>query len=301
MFDIRYVKLHFALKMVEDSYLPVNKSSALRGGMGEMLLRSCCVGKRKCEECDFKEECIVQRILYSKMEIQPSFMTSGDSVGYVIECEDYREEIEKGDVLKFQLIIFGKTIVYFSQFLDAFYKLGMQGIGKHHARYVIAEIKNTKGETILKGNDIDMSRYNVMLLRDYVEYRKKRQKEISLIKFKSPLTLKHNGEFIDKFQIDAIMKALSRRIYILNCFEGIDEGAEAFEGDDLPGEGEESHRSVRVRRYSNHRDLGMTLRGIEGELRLSEVSEKAMEYLFAGEITHIGKNTSFGFGRYRCI
>lgn len=51
--------------MAEDTYLPVNKVSAIRGGMGEMLLRSNCIRDRNCAVCDFKGECIVRRTMYS--------------------------------------------------------------------------------------------------------------------------------------------------------------------------------------------------------------------------------------------
>ena len=47
--QIRYVKLHFTILFPEASSLPVNKVSALRGGMGEMLLRANCVRDRQCE------------------------------------------------------------------------------------------------------------------------------------------------------------------------------------------------------------------------------------------------------------
>lgn len=36
--QVRYIKLHFGLYLVEDSRLPMNKVSAIRGGIGEMLL-----------------------------------------------------------------------------------------------------------------------------------------------------------------------------------------------------------------------------------------------------------------------
>jgi CRISPR/Cas system endoribonuclease Cas6 (RAMP superfamily) len=42
----------------------------------------------------------------------------------------------------------------------------------------------------------------------------------------------------------------------------------------------------------------MLLRGIRGSCRLSDVDRTAMALLLAGELLHIGKNTSFGFGRY---
>ena len=63
---IRYIKLHFTVAMLEDTYLPADKVSALRGGMGEMLLRANCVRDRNCACCDFESECIVRRFLYAK-------------------------------------------------------------------------------------------------------------------------------------------------------------------------------------------------------------------------------------------
>ena len=51
LLNIPYIKLHFELALQEDCILSANKASALRGGMGQMLLRSCCVQDRDCENC----------------------------------------------------------------------------------------------------------------------------------------------------------------------------------------------------------------------------------------------------------
>ena len=58
---------------------------------------------------------------------------------------------------------------------------------------------------------------------------------------------------------------------------------------------------VEVPRYSNSQNSKMVLRGIEGELTIGGTSEEVLEILLAGELVHIGKNTSFGFGRYRMM
>lgn len=108
--DIRYTKLTFVVQFTEDTMLPKQKVSAIRGGIGEMLLRANCVRGRECEKCDFADECIVQRIMYSKYEKKPSFVTTGESVGYVLECDNYKEEFYQGDQLSFQLILFGKIL-----------------------------------------------------------------------------------------------------------------------------------------------------------------------------------------------
>lgn len=307
VFDIRYIKLHFTIEYIEDSVVPVYKASGLRGGMGEMLLRANCVRDRNCEVCDFEPECIVRRTMYSKMEIQPAFMSRGDSVGYVIECEDYRDYMSAGDRTEFTLILFGKTICYFSQFLNAFYALGMNGLGKEQAGFRIISATNSKREPIMHGNDINMSRYEILKVTDYIRYRRKQldeQSVINKIKFQSPLAIKYRKEELTEFRMEAIIEATCRRIYMLDCFEGIESyltEREYINSLPVPKVLSENHRESRIRRYSTRKENAMYLTGIEGELELENIPDELMDILIAGELVHIGKNTSFGFGRYRII
>lgn len=303
IFDIRYVKLHFTLKIIEDTVMPRYKASAIRGGMGEMLLRSNCIRDRRCEYCDFESECIVRRTMYSKMEIQPEFMSSGDSVGYVTECEDYREEFREGDELTFNLLLFGKSIVYFSQYLNALYALGVNGIGKDHSRFQIISVRNTMNKDLLKGNDINMAEYKVVTIEDYVAYRRRqiaKRRLIGEIKFRTPLTVKYRGEEIREFDIEPIYEAAKRRVYMLDCFEGIDSDVMEHKPE-MPKVIGEDHHKASMRRYSNHQESAMMLHGIQGSLTLDEIPDEMLDVLLAGELMHIGKNTSFGFGRYRII
>ena len=304
-FDIRYVKLHFTIEFVEEASLPVFKASALRGGMGEMLLRSNCVRNRDCDNCDFESECIVRRTMYSKMEIQPSFMTSGDSVGYVIECEDYRDQVQAGDTLCFNLILFGKTIVYFSQFLNAFYALGMNGLGKEMARFRILSVTNTRKKPIMDGRDVLMQNYEIGRVTDYVSFRREQIKgrtgEVR-IRFPSPLSVKFRSNELKELIPRAIVESACRRIYMLDCLEGIETNVhdmEFLESIQIPDSVSEVHRNVSVRRYSNHQGSAMYLKGIEGEILFESLEGNLLDILLAGELVHIGKNTSFGFGRYR--
>lgn len=42
----------------------------------------------------------------------------------------------------------------------------------------------------------------------------------------------------------------------------------------------------------------MTLRGIQGKAVFGSMPDECLDYLIAGELIHIGRNTSFGFGKY---
>ena len=53
-----------------------------------------------------------------------------------------------------------------------------------------------------------------------------------------------------------------------------------------------------MKRYSGTQDSHMTLRGIIGKVSFDSMPEECLDYLIAGELIHIGRNTSFGFGKY---
>lgn len=303
--QVRFIKLRFAVAFLQDSQLPEDKVSAIRGGMGEMLLRMNCIRDRQCESCDFEPECIVQRTMYSKFEKTPEFVTTGGSIGYVLECEDGRGHFREGERLNFHLILFGKTIVYLNQFVQAFRDMGMQtGIGKNHARFQIADIQNTEGQSVLEKNILDMRKCIVHVLYDYILFRNMwsgMPGRGSRIVFESPLALKYRNEFLQEFQLNAIVNAVVRRVYMLNCFEGIESDIyEKYNYGDfvVPEFLQQDHHPVRVCRYSTRKNEKMILKGIKGQALLPELPKDVWQILVVGELIHIGKYTSFGFGRY---
>lgn len=304
LLSIRYVKLHMTFMMTGDASLPADKVSALRGGMGEMLLRSNCVRDRECGNCDFEEECVVRRTMYSRYEKPPRFVTTNGSVGYLIECEDHCETFLEGDCLQMTLILFGKSIAYFNQYLQAFFALGIEGIGRDHARYRIASVTNTKGRPLLVGGTVYMENYEVQTITEYVRYRLGRMsggdRQVRLV-FHEPAALKYQGAFLEEYRMDAIWQAVLRRIYMLECFEGLPHSVydkEELKEIAMPEIVEQRAHHVGIRRYSSTQERKMTLNGIKGYLQLDRMPEEMLPFLLAGELIHIGKNTSFGFGRY---
>ena len=101
--------------------------------------------------------------------------------------------------------------------------------------------------------------------------------------------------------MDAILAGIRRRIYMLDCFEGIQD--EEWMRWKLPKIKKKNQRffPVHVERYSSRRDSRMILKGLVGEIFLDDVPEEVKGLLLAGELIHVGKNTSFGFGRYEIL
>ena len=308
--SVSFMKLRFTLQMLENAHLPRYKNSALRGGMGQMLLSGNCILDRRCgnrQTCPYDEECVVRRLMYAKYKIQPPFATEGDSIGYSVFCPDYREEFYAGDELYFELTLFGRLLVHLNPILQSFHALGQTGLGAGHARFRILSVENNQRVPILDGRNVYLSRYVPETLENYVLRRLPYISDDLTIHFRTPVSLKHNGGFLDHFEPEVILAACARRLYMLDCFEEIDLPMVAVGNSDSDREqpglpvpilsSETPIHSV-IPRYSSTQESRIKLHGIRGEVHFSNVCEEARILLVAGEVMQIGKNVSMGFGKY---
>ena len=92
--EIPYITLTFCLRFLKPSEVPEQKVSALRGGLGEMLLRKNCVADRNCDECRFQDSCIVWNAFYTPMRFKPAYMTGKESLGYLIEGDNQETDMD---------------------------------------------------------------------------------------------------------------------------------------------------------------------------------------------------------------
>ena len=97
-FDIPYIRLRFQAELISDTILPVTKVAALRGGMGEMLLRQNCVMDQNCGSCRFQRCCVVRHTFYSHMEKRPPYVTGGGECGISDRVYGSADKIQKGEL-----------------------------------------------------------------------------------------------------------------------------------------------------------------------------------------------------------
>lgn len=297
--EIPYIKLTFDIFFVENSVLPKDKVCALRGGMGEVLLQQYCIGHRDCMACSFAEHCTAYYTLYTPMKRMPVFMHGLNSVGYLIESENEQTYFKAGEGFLFYLILFGKSITYFEQYYTAFRQLGIAGIGRHKARYLIKDIRNENNISLLHQNQIVMSKCSPDTVYGYV---KRRERELNQcgrrneMTFTTPLSLKYQGEYIQEFHGEAIFNAIFRRIMMLDYF--MDMYMDQPKTEEYPAI---SHQDVFTRSvwgYSVAKKGTIRMCGIMGTVWFDDIQQEYVPYLLAGELLHIGKNSSFGFGKY---
>ena len=297
MYQIRFTKLTFTLQFLQSGNLPKYKASAIRGGMGQMLLAQNCLWQQnRCEECMFQDSCIVQNIMYAKYKIKPDFVTE-ESMGFVLDCLEMKEQYERGDILSFDITLFGEAIAYFTPIVYAISALGNAGLGKENIPFILFSIENRIGEKILEEGSIYKQNIKIETLCSYIRERRNEKKFHGNLKFLSPVTIKYKKEYIQKLQPEAILQNVSRRIFMVNCFQGYEMDLEKLDLSRLQVGREQSYHAI-VKRYSNKKQDKMLLHGICGEIQIKGLTQQQEDMLLAGEILHIGKNTRFGFGKY---
>ena len=305
--DIPYVTLTFCLRFHEPVEVPEQKVSALRGGLGEMLLQKNCVADRKCELCRFQESCIVWNAFYTPMRFKPEYMTGKESLGYLIECDNLETFMDAGHGFAFRLKLFGRNIALFRQYLDGFWQLGQAGIGKSHARFEIAAILLEDDEMLLDEDGLFMDRFRIRTVGDYVDMRMRELaaqedtgvEEGCVLHFITPLALRKDRVDLEHFDADAIWRAVHRKIQMMSYFT--ENPVELEKPLVWPQILDSRVEKASVKRYSNTHKRGMELKGICGAVLMEHLNRERLEELLACELFHIGRNNSFDFGRYEVI
>ena len=94
--------------------------------------------------------------------------------------------------------------------------LGMKGIGKEKSRFEIAGIFNEKRQPILEDGAINNNKIIINTLSNYIEYQLKKlnSSDRKILKFCTPLSQKFRGQWLNKFDGQALTEAAIRRVYL---------------------------------------------------------------------------------------
>jgi len=262
---IKYSKITFKSRLV----LPYKfLGSTIRGVLGQGLKKTVCINPSgECEGCFAKEGCLFYDF-YEKANPK------------------YRLNIEPGGSLNFDYYLFEEYASNVPYVIRAVYSAFKEiGITK----------KRIKTDFLLFVND---SLVYDGKFREFenkaLEFKPKEYKPNPYILFKTPLRIKQNGQFVkDDVSFETILRSVWHRKAKLKN-EPIQK---------LPFTPEYKVKSsnfsfTEVRRYSNRQKTAMNIGGIIGGMELEGVDEKSFYLLSLGELIGVGKQVSFGLGRY---
>jgi len=307
--------------------LPPYKGSVLRGGFGSAFRRvSCALRTGDCGPCSLREVCPYGYVFETSPPPGSEVLSNLRDVPrpFVIEPpEEERTHYLPGDKLSLGLILIGRGVSYLPYFVTAFRELGRTGIGRRRAGFDLAEVRQVAGPFGVGGAGRAGEERSWTVFDSATELGEVRVAGVSercvgtrdvaaaaaqlpgdriQVTFKSPTRLKAGAALKTHPEFHLLLRALLRRASSLAYFHH-DRRLELDYSDWIRAAREVSLVSDETRwvswtRYSNRQRARMDLGGIIGTAVYRGKLGRFRDLLVFGSLVHVGKNTTFGLGRY---
>jgi CRISPR-associated endoribonuclease Cas6 len=309
----KFAKFRFHLHPREKIYLPYYKGSALRGGFGNIFKRTVCINyERECNKCVLQEKCVYSYIfetpLPQKLKEKSKFKMQRPPHPYVFEPPFVAQiEYAPGEELIFNLILIGHGIEYLPYFIFIFEELGKRGIGKGRGKYELTGVDNEEGKRIYEAGKLS-DNFKMNSLQDIIDkgnFAEKRNDQQIKINFLTPVRIILGGKLTTELDFNLFVTNLLRRfswLSIVHCDEELEFDYKRFIADT---DGVKTKaRNVEWydwERYSSKQDTRMKLGGFLGNITFEGDLKEFFPFIKLGEYIHIGKQTSFGLGKYEIV
>lgn len=318
MEDKIYLVLYrFTLRAEEELDLPAYLGSTLRGGFGHVFRRICCpTRQRECKGCPLVPQCPYALIfetspppdspaLRNLEEIPRPFVISPPPASTL--------KYPPGSTFSFEVTLIGKAIAFLPYFIVAFKELGAVGLGRGRGHFSLKQIEllnpfNGNSIRIYSGED-EMVRPvdDKVTLKDCRELAPQKlpplNSSLLTLSFLTPTRLKHQGHLVDRPDFHIVFRALLRRLSSLALFHCGTKLDLDYQGLIAKAQKVEliwnRTRWVEWERFSSRQKEKMFFGGILGEAAYAGDFTPFLPYLVFGQWTHVGKNCTFGLGRYK--
>ncbi len=280
--------------------------SAIRGAFGHSLRRiSCMTHLKDCSECPLKDTCPYLQIFEPPLPKKETIQKfSKIPVPYVIEAPNEQNfSYKPGDKFSFDLVLIGKALDFTALIIFAMIKAMHRNIAKGSAEFVeVNYLDDNNSEFCIYNREMSQieEHDNCLKLNIFTK------NQNVILNFTTPLRIQNNGRILtpSEYTPGILLMPLFRRVALLNdffCKDKLDipfkEIPQLFENINL------SATMVKKNwiRYSNRQKKHMNLGGYVGTVKLSNVPPLVLMFLKLGTYIHLGKNTSFGLGRFELL
>lgn len=296
-FKLPVRKFIVSLKFIKKHYLPDFSGIILRSAFGVALKRVSCIFRgRDCKHCPLRDSCTWIYLFETPIEKNNRYLKGRNYAPHPFALTPLHST---DNSLVFELLLVGKGINHLRWICAAFSILQDMGIGKRRVKFKIEDIKEylpdgTK-KPVLSDFDYDKKPF---LLEDFVEYRLRNFNKDKLnVHCITPLRIKDRGKYTDQITFPVFYRACQRRIRILSEFNGAKYRYIEDIRDDI-GAYLQNSRWYELARYSVRQRTYMNMGGVVGDISYIGNFKEYLPAIFAGEFLCIGKNTSFGLGRF---
>ena len=300
----RYTRIQLISEATSHIKLPLFAGSAFRGIFGRALRKVACVARNtKCPECPLAARCAYPAVFeFVPNGSLPIYKTvSNPPRPFVLEPPNERE-IPSGVVFKVRLTLFGKAIDHWPWVIQAFALAGHRGVGPGTGTFKVRRALTASSQDILVEGDRIMGQPEIIPASDLS------CPELSDhlgLRFETPVRIKRNGHLVDSLEFSTLVRQLLRRIALIGAFHcdvllNTDFRKWISLADKVTCHKENLHWFDWIR-YSSRQNRKMHLGGLVGRVRYTGDFAPFTPLLTLGQITHLGKGTTFGLGRYRLM
>jgi len=312
---MRYLKLRVALSPGRRLGLPNYPGSAFRGALGHALRRVACSQRHQdCADCLLQKSCVYPYLFATPA---PDHFSRGNRVPppYIIEPWPHIPRvIEPGEEFGFDLILLGRAVEYLPYVLVALDLWHEQGIGPARVPVDLLYVDRLdyagNGEQrIFDGQLRRMFEPEAVLtgkgLLEHTPWVSDAPVQRVRLRFEVMTRLTHQGKLVDEPRFVFLVRALLRRLGTLLEVHWGTKPDWDFSGLVSQAAGvrllEDRTHWFDWERYSRRQRSRMALGGIRGEAVYEGQLQPFRELLVLGSVFHVGKNATFGLGKYSIL
>jgi hypothetical protein len=309
----RLAQYRVTLTARESISMPRYAGSTLRGGFGQAFRKLVCTMRSmECRDCTLKGVCPYAYIFETAPPEDAAQLRGYSDVPrpFVIDPLETHGDCQTGKSFQFLLTLIGRAIDHLPYFLVSFRELGEIGIGRGRGRFqlteVVAESGARKGESVYSWETQMVTNLdNALSFHDIRQEATDWPADQLTVHFLTPTRITYDGRLSDELPFHVLIQRLMGRISALSyfhCGESLQMDFKEFIAQAAQVQTVKSHlRWHDWTRYSARQDSRMKLGGLLGRITYAGGLKPFLPFIALGQYTHVGKNATFGLGKYNIV
>lgn len=325
--NLSFTRFTARYRILEPVLLPSFTGSALRGALGHAMRRVRYGRMAACTHCSIRPACRYGSLYAYLFEspcdhpiiepvhanLNPRMRRKTYPQPFVLEPPE-GGEYSPGRHLLVPIVVIGKAIAYMPFLICSLSIMGTSGIGKGRGRIFLEDIVNglsagNGGEQVIydgiSGQIVGPG--EVIDLNDARHWAKQFAPSECLVRkarvmFVTPFRYRYQGKLGQPLTFEIFMRNLLRRLTLLSIHSPVTFPVDHGQLLALAASVQVNNSSLkwhRLERYSGRQKQWMNLDGFVGDIVFSGDLGPFLPYLKMGEFLNVGKDGSFGLGKYR--
>lgn len=298
---IPYIRLYIKIQFPNpiSAHFP---EAMFRGALGYNLKRLVCLNKREsCEKCFIRNECAYHAAFITPRQTKKLLFKNINTPPHPYVIHSHIDKDNKNSII--ELIFFKSLFRFVNYFVYAFIKMGELGVGRERNKYDIISIYQDEEQKDL----FDKDNYAMSnIIKQEYKYNKRHMSNSQhtiRVNFITPLRLKTKSGYLREVTFTQLIKFAYIRLTLLADIYGErtnnnpNKKKLILQAKRTQTISKETSYKIQ-KRYSSNQRQKILMGGIVGEVDYGPVNESFFSLLDGGGLFGIGKNTTFGYGRF---